>query len=159
MKQEYTRICQAKRAKLLSDLRSEMLENRVLLRQLAKELEARPPPAVKPLFPEPCAGMEPLRTVSVSFTSAGSKTTYVKVGLKLPLCLFFLPLFHLPLFHLPLSLSSQAPLALIPAIPALPRYNMWCSTQQNFLVEDETVLHNIPYMGEEVCLYSLPMYI
>ncbi|CAI8039119.1 Histone-lysine N-methyltransferase EZH2 [Geodia barretti] len=121
VKQEYTRICQAKRAKLLSDLRSEMLENRVLLRQLAKELEARPPPAVKPLFPEPCAGMEPLRTVSVSFTSAGSKTTYVK-----------------------------APLALIPAIPALPRYNMWCSTQQNFLVEDETVLHNIPYMGEEV---------
>jgi histone-lysine N-methyltransferase EZH2 len=121
VKQEYTRICQAKRAKLLSDLRSEMQENRVFLRQLAKEREARPPPAVKPLPPEPCAGMEPLRSVSVSFTSAGSKTTYVK-----------------------------APLALIPAIPALPRYNMWCLTQQNFLVEDETVLHNIPYMGEEV---------
>ncbi|XP_019861388.1 PREDICTED: histone-lysine N-methyltransferase EZH2-like [Amphimedon queenslandica] len=36
------------------------------------------------------------------------------------------------------------------AIPALPRYSVWCPIQENFLVEHETVLHHIPYMGEEV---------
>ena len=44
----------------------------------------------------------------------------------------------------------KIPLSSFPAIQALPHYNTWSCTQQNFLVEDETILHNIPYMGEEV---------
>ena len=45
---------------------------------------------------------------------------------------------------------QRVALSSFPAVPALPHYNTWCSTQANFFVEDETVLHNIPYMGEEV---------
>ena len=82
VKQEFTRICQAKRAKLLSDVRSAMQENRALLQKLAKEREERPAPAVKPLPPEPCVGMELLRSVSVSFTNSSGKTTYIKVSLR-----------------------------------------------------------------------------
>ena len=132
VREEYQKLQQAKRAKVTANLKTKMHENRLYI----EEFHSDPPSllslpyvtsateherSVKPRPPISCKNVELPRKVSLGFTNAYSKTNYSKI-----------------------SLSPM------PAVQMLPRYNTWSSTQQNFLVEDETVLHNIPYMGEDV---------
>ena len=132
VREEYQKLQHAKRAKVTATFKTKMHENRAYIEEFHKNPPSLLSPpfvmsvsdherSIKPRPPINCKNVELPRKVSIGLTNHAGKTNYVK-----------------------LSLSPM------PSVSMLPRYNTWSSTRQNFLVDDETVLHNIPYMGEEV---------
>lgn len=134
MRQEYINLQGSKKIKVSATVRSEIEENHRFIKRFhspstphsspQKSSGGRAPATSthKPLIPTNCMNVD--LPSSVHLTFAGG--------------------------HSGKGQSHKVPLSVIPSVQSLPRYNTWNMTQQNFLVEDETVLHNIPYMGEEV---------
>lgn len=128
VRQEYVNLQGSKKIKVSASVKSEIEDTHKFIKKFHTESSSSGSPHKskattpnKPLLPTNCMNIDLPGSVDINFMNHSSKVQTHKV-----------------------------PLSVIPSVQSLPRYNNWNMTRQNFLVEDETVLHNIPYMGEEV---------
>ncbi|KAJ8716358.1 hypothetical protein PYW08_013643 [Mythimna loreyi] len=125
VKSEYMRLRQVKRFKRVDEVKVAWARN---LRIMSESVEAHDSETndrqKKPFWPPaaPVLNHESLmKRAEVSYTDASGVVT-----------------------------TQQVPIRIINSVNPIPTMYTWAPTQKNFMVEDETVLHNIPYMGDEV---------
>ncbi|XP_045450633.1 histone-lysine N-methyltransferase E(z) [Melitaea cinxia] len=125
VKSEYMRLRQVKRFKRADEVKVAWARN---LRLMSEAIEARESEVTergrRPFWPPPAptSSHESLmKRAEVTYTDASGAVT-----------------------------TQQAPIRIINSVNPIPTMYTWAPTQKNFMVEDETVLHNIPYMGDEV---------
>ncbi|KAG6462943.1 hypothetical protein O3G_MSEX013552 [Manduca sexta] len=125
VKSEYMRLRQVKRFKRADEVKVAWARN---LRIMSEAIETRETETSdrnkRPFWPPPAptSSHESLmKRAEVSYTDASGVVT-----------------------------TQQVPIRIINSVNPIPTMYTWAPTQKNFMVEDETVLHNIPYMGDEV---------
>ncbi|XP_072947506.1 histone-lysine N-methyltransferase E(z) isoform X2 [Epargyreus clarus] len=125
VKSEYMRLRQAKRFKRADEVKVAWARN---LRIMSEAVEGRESEGSdrsrRPYWPPPApsASHESLmKRAEVTYTDASGVVT-----------------------------TQQVPIRIVNSVNPIPTMYTWAPTQKNFMVEDETVLHNIPYMGDEV---------
>ncbi|OWR54715.1 histone-lysine N-methyltransferase E [Danaus plexippus plexippus] len=125
VKSEYMRLRQAKRFKRADEVKVAWARN---LRLMSESVEMRDSECLergrRPFWPPPAptpSHESLMKRAEVSCTDASGVVT-----------------------------TQQVPIRIINSVNPIPTMYTWAPTQKNFMVEDETVLHNIPYMGDEV---------
>ncbi|XP_029645700.1 histone-lysine N-methyltransferase EZH2 isoform X2 [Octopus sinensis] len=117
---EYMRLCQVKRFKRNDEVRCAFSSNRKLIND---ELEKHN-----------CWWKEqpsqPLHAPETFSQIPVTRKCEVESGMSFP--------------------HQMAPLRVMNALKPIPTMYSWAPLQQNFMVEDETILHNIPYMGDDI---------
>ncbi|XP_047137996.1 histone-lysine N-methyltransferase EZH2 isoform X1 [Hydra vulgaris] len=118
---EYVRICRKRKQNKTEEAKSIYKSSREELLNVLKKRQQ--------ILKE--KKREPLTTIPIAIvTEASTRKAQVQSGFN--------------------YLSQNVTLQTIYSPPALPTMISWAPLQQNFIVDDETVLHNIPYMGEDV---------
>ncbi|KAL0992799.1 hypothetical protein UPYG_G00098590 [Umbra pygmaea] len=121
VKSEYMRLRQLKRFKKAEEVKALFMSNRQKIEDRTNMLNEE---------------WTKLRVQSVPLSNPGAALP----GKKLCMVEFGFPAFKA-------QAVAMRPLTTVTGIPFM--YS-WSPLQQNFMVEDETFLHNIPYMGDEV---------
>lgn len=121
VEQEYFRLKQVKKKAADEEIKNGFSTNRLKIKEHLEKLRTIQP--------------KPKEFKSVSFAPiAGHIKTTRKAGVKSGFN--FAP--------------QHTSLRMLYSVSPIPPFFTWVSLQQNVVVDDETVLHNIPYMGEEV---------
>lgn len=121
VRSEYMRLCTSKRHKHAEQVRNLFTQNRRMIeKKLSEQKTALKKPSCLNFYTPEILGSTPV-----------NRKCEVTSAIK--------------------ELNQQTvPLRVMNTLKPIPNMYSWAPLQQNYVVEDETVLHNIPYMGDDV---------